>query len=55
MYGFDLEVDERDDKELSQRIWHVDADDTEDPSHFGTIVLMGEPDVSPDQSKGRQP
>ena len=43
VYGFDLAVDEGDDKEVSQQVWRGDANDAEDTSHFGTIVLTGRP------------
>ncbi len=40
VYGFDVAVDEGDDKELSQQVWRGDANDAEDTSHFGTVVLV---------------
>ncbi len=43
VYGFDVAVDEGDDKEVSQQVWRGDANDAEDTSHFGTIVLTGQP------------
>jgi hypothetical protein len=42
VYGFDLAVDEGDDKEISQQVWRGDANDDKDTSHFGTIVLVDE-------------
>jgi hypothetical protein len=47
VYGFDMAVDEGDDKELSQQVWRGDANDAEDTSHFGTLVLVEEPAVVP--------
>jgi hypothetical protein len=46
VYGFDVAVDEGDDKEISQQVWRGDANESEDTSHFGTIVLMDEPAVT---------
>ena len=42
VYGFDVAVDEGDDKEISQQVWRGDANDAEDTSHFGTIVMVDE-------------
>jgi hypothetical protein len=38
VYGFDVAVDEGDDKEVAQQVWRGDANDAEDTSHFGTLV-----------------
>jgi hypothetical protein len=46
VYGFDVAVDEGDDKELSQQVWRGDANDAEDTSHFGTLVLVEESAVA---------
>jgi hypothetical protein len=46
VYGFDIAVDEGDDKEVSQQVWRGDGNDAEDTSHFGTIVLSAEPAVA---------
>jgi hypothetical protein len=46
VYGFDVAVDEGDDKEISQQVWRGDANDAEDTSHFGTLVLMEAPAVA---------
>ncbi len=43
VYGFDVAVDEGDDKGISQQVWRGDAHDAEDTSHFGTIVLSPQP------------
>jgi hypothetical protein len=43
VYGFDVAVDEGDDKEFSQQVWRGDANDVEDTSHFGTLVPVDEP------------
>ena len=43
IYGLDVAVDEGDDKEISQQVWHGDANDAEDTSHFGMIVLTSQP------------
>jgi hypothetical protein len=40
VYGFDVAVDEGDDKQVSQQVWRGDANDAEDTSHFGTLVLV---------------
>ena len=45
VYGLDIAVDEGDDAGVSQQVWHGDANDAEDTSHFGTIVLSGQPAV----------
>lgn len=50
VYGFDVAVDEGDDKEISRQVWRGDANDPEDTSHFGTLVLVETPAVAP-QSK----
>jgi hypothetical protein len=39
VYGFDLAVDEGD-KELAQQTWRGTADNADDTSRFGSIVLM---------------
>jgi len=54
VYGFDVAVDEGDDKEISQQVWRGDAKDAEDTSHFGTIVLTAQPALAP-QSEGEKP
>ena len=46
VYGFDVAVDEGDDKELSQQVWRGDANDPADTSHFGSLVLVDEPAVA---------
>lgn len=46
VYGFDVAVDEGSDKELSQQVWRGDANDAEDTSHFGTLVMVQEPQES---------
>jgi hypothetical protein len=43
VYGFEMAVDEGDDKQISQQVWRGGANDSEDTSHFGTIVLVSEP------------
>jgi hypothetical protein len=43
VFGFDVAVDEGDDKDISQQVWRRDANDAEDSSHFGTIVLTAQP------------
>ncbi len=43
VYGLDVAVDEGDDKEISRQVWRGDANDAEDTSHFGTLVLVEEP------------
>ena len=43
VYGFDVAVDEGDGKEISQQVWHGDANNAGDTSHFGAIVLVNEP------------
>jgi hypothetical protein len=40
VYGFDVAVDEGDDKEVSRQVWRGDANDAEATSHFGTLVLV---------------
>ena len=50
VYGFDIIVDEGD-KEADQQAWRGDANDAEDTSHFGTIVLISEPATSAGPSK----
>ena len=47
VYGFDVAVDEGDDKQVSQQVWRGDANDAEDTSHFGTIVLSDQAAVVP--------
>ena len=42
VYGFDVAVDEGNDKAVSRQVWRGDADDDKDTSHFGTIVLVEE-------------
>ncbi|MGD0092078.1 MAG: putative Ig domain-containing protein [Planctomycetota bacterium] len=49
VYGLDIAVDEGDDKEISQQVWRGDANDAEDTSHFGTIVLTAQPAMAPQQ------
>ncbi len=51
VYGFDVAVDEGDDKEFSQQVWRGDANNAEDTSHFGTIVLTAQPAVAPQKTK----
>jgi len=51
VYGLDVAVDEGDDNEVSQQVWRGDANDAEDTSHFGTIVLTGQSAVKPEQPK----
>jgi hypothetical protein len=53
VYGFDVAVDEGDDKEISQQVWRGDANDAEDTSHFGTIVLSDQPAVSSPRPKAK--
>jgi hypothetical protein len=53
VYGFDVAVDEGDDKEISQQVWRGDANDAEDTSHFGTIVLSARPALPPEQPKAK--
>ncbi|MGA2617871.1 MAG: putative Ig domain-containing protein [Thermoguttaceae bacterium] len=43
VYGLDVAVDEGDDSGISQQVWRGDANDAEDTSHFGTVVLTGQP------------
>jgi len=43
VYGLDVAVDEGDGNEIAQQVWRGDANDAEDTSHFGTIVLINEP------------
>ncbi len=52
VYGLDLAVDEGDDDaHVSQQLWRGDANDAEDTSHFGTIVLTGQPAMTPQPTK----
>ena len=51
VYGLDIAVDEGDEGAVSQQVWRGDANDAEDTSHFGTIVLAGQPAVAPQQSE----
>jgi len=47
VYGLDVAVDEGDDDaHVSQQVWRGDANDAEDTSRFGTIVLTGQRAVS---------
>jgi len=43
VYGLDLAVDEGGEGSVSQQVWRGDASDAEDTSHFGTVVLSGQP------------
>ena len=43
VYGLDVAVDEGDDTGISQQVWRGDANDAEDTSHFGTVVLTAQP------------
>ncbi len=47
VYGFDIGVDEGDGTGVSQQVWRGDANDAEDTSHFGTIVLTAQPAMTP--------
>ena len=47
VYGFDVAVDEGDDNDISQLVWRGDANNAEDTSHFGTIVLTAQPAPEP--------
>lgn len=51
VYGLDVAVDEGDDKAVSQQVWRGDANDAEDTSHFGTIVLTDQPAIEGEQPK----
>ena len=53
VYGFDVAVDEGDDKQISRQVWRGDANDAEDTSHFGTIVLTGQPAPTTRQTKAK--
>jgi|GEM_PF-1208473 len=43
VYGLDVSVDEGEEGKVSQQVWHGDANDAEDTSHFGTIILTSQP------------
>ena len=45
VYGFDITVDEGDEGKVLQQAWHGDADNAEDTSRFGTIILTGQPAI----------
>jgi hypothetical protein len=45
VYGFDVAVNEGDETAVAQQVWRGDARNVKDTSHFGTIVLTGEPAV----------
>lgn len=47
VYGLDIAVDEGDDAGVSQQVWRGDANNAEDTSHFGTIILTLQPAVAP--------
>ena len=49
VYGLDVAVDEGDDSGVSQQVWRGDANDAEDTSHFGTIVLTAQPAMASKQ------
>ena len=52
VYGLDVAVDEGDDDaHVSQQVWRGDANDAEDTSHFGTIVLTGQPAMTPQPTR----
>ena len=54
VYGLDVAVDEgEDDTHVSQQVWRGDANDAEDTSRFGTIVLIGQPAVSPSRPQAK--
>ena len=46
VYGLDVAIDEGDAESVSQQVWRGDANNAEDTSHFGTIVLTGQPSVT---------
>lgn len=50
VYGLDIAVDEGDEGAVSQQVWRGDAHDAEDTSHFGTILLTGQPAVAPSKA-----
>jgi hypothetical protein len=43
VYGLDIAVDEGEESHVSQQVWRGDANDAEDTSPFGTMVLTGQP------------
>lgn len=53
VYGFDVAVDEGDRQQISQQVWRGDANDAEDTSHFGTIVLAAQPALAAEPTRGK--
>ena len=45
VYGLDVSVDEGEEGKVAQQVWHGDANDADDTSHFGTIILTSQPAI----------
>ena len=43
VYGLNVSVDEGEEGKVSQQVWRGDANNAEDTSHFGTIILTSQP------------
>ena len=47
VYGLDIAVEEGEEGAVAQQVWHGDANNATDTSHFGTILLVAQPAVAP--------